>query len=198
MCSVASCALRSSLVCAKATLSGLVTKILPFISVAALLASSDDEKETKPNPATIQNRAVFKWLSKEITWFRLLRLVIGLKGSRQFFNQWDAKPNPIAPCTRDFSRALSEIQIIATNRDWFVALPAPVLWLVGLIALVLVFQQSFENSSNKWVRKLIKFAWRQKAWFIQTWDLSVQVLFKDKSHFFKGFFFHSISHTGYM
>ena len=42
----------------------------------------------------------------------LLRLVIGLKDSRQFFNQWEVKPKPIAPRTRDFSRALSELQAI--------------------------------------------------------------------------------------
>ena len=71
------------------------------------------------------NRAVFKWLSKVITWLRLLRLVIGLKDSRQFFNQWEAKPNPIAPCTRDFSRASSEWQVLARNCDWFIALSAP-------------------------------------------------------------------------
>ena len=29
-------------------------------------------------------------------------LVIGLKDSRQFFNQLEAKPKPIAPCMRDF------------------------------------------------------------------------------------------------
>ena len=68
------------------------------------------------------NRAVFEWLSKVITWLRLLRLVIGLKGSRQFFNQWEAKPKPIAPWTRDFSRAWSESQMIARNCDWFMAL----------------------------------------------------------------------------
>ena len=50
-------------------------------------------------------RAVFKWLSKVITWLRLLRLMIGLKDSRQFFSQWEAKLKPIAPCMRDFSRA---------------------------------------------------------------------------------------------
>ena len=71
-------------------------------------------------------RAVFKWLSKVITWLRLLRLMIGLKDSRQFFNQWEAKPKPIAPCTRDFSRASSELQVIARNCDWFIALFAPV------------------------------------------------------------------------
>ena len=71
-------------------------------------------------------RAVFKWLSKVITWLRLLRLVIGLKESRQFFNQWESKPKPIAPCTRDFSRTLSELQVIARNCDWFIALPASI------------------------------------------------------------------------
>ena len=49
-------------------------------------------------------------------------LVIGLKDSRQFFNQWEAKPKPITPCTRDFSRASSELQVIATNCDWFMAM----------------------------------------------------------------------------
>ena len=71
-------------------------------------------------------RAVFKWLSKVITWLQLLRLVIRLKDSRQFFNQWEAKPKPILPCTRDFSRASSELQVIARNCDWFIALPVPV------------------------------------------------------------------------
>ena len=73
-------------------------------------------------------RAVFKWLSKVITWLRLLRLVIGLKGSRQFFNQWEAKPKPkpIAPCTRGFSRASSELQVIARNCDWSMELFVPV------------------------------------------------------------------------
>ena len=69
-------------------------------------------------------RAIFKWLSKVITQLRLLRLVIGLKDSRQFFNQRESKP--IAPCTCGFSRALSELQVIARNYDWFIALPAPV------------------------------------------------------------------------
>ena len=72
------------------------------------------------------NRAVFKWLWKVITWLRLLRLVIGLKESCQFFNQWEAKPKPIPPCTRDFSRASSELQVIARNCDWFIALFVPV------------------------------------------------------------------------
>ena len=49
-----------------------------------------------------------------------------LKDSCQFFNQREAKPKPIAPSTRDFSRALSELQVIARNCDWFIALPARV------------------------------------------------------------------------
>ena len=65
--------------------------------------------------------------------------MIGLKDSRQFFNQWESKPKPIAPCTRDFSRASSELQVIARNCDWF----------MGVIALVLVFRQSFENHSKQ-------------------------------------------------
>ena len=75
---------------------------------------------------TEQLRAVFKWLSKVITWLRLLRLVIGLQDSRQFFNQWDAKPKQIAPCRRDFSHASSGLHGIARNCDWFIPLPAPV------------------------------------------------------------------------
>ena len=81
---------------------------------------------TQPKPLTRQFRAVFKSLSKLITWLWLLRFVIGSKDSRQFFNQWEAKPKPIAPCTRDFSRASSELQVIARNCDWLIALPAPV------------------------------------------------------------------------
>ena len=44
----------------------------------------------------------------------------------KFFNQWEAKPKPIAPCTRDFSRALRELQVISRNCDWFIALFVPV------------------------------------------------------------------------
>ena len=38
----------------------------------------------------------------------------------------EAKPKPIAPCTHDFSHALSDFQVIARNCDWFIALSAPV------------------------------------------------------------------------
>ena len=33
---------------------------------------------------------------------------------------------PIAPFTRDLSRASSELHVIARNCDWFIALPVPV------------------------------------------------------------------------
>ena len=67
------------------------------------------------------NRAVFEWLSKVMTRLRLFRLVIGLKISRLFFNQWEEKPKPIAPCSRDFSRALSKFHVVAMNSDWFIS-----------------------------------------------------------------------------
>ena len=41
-------------------------------------------------------------------------------------NQWEVKPKSVAPRTRDFSRALSKLQIIARNCDWFIALFVPV------------------------------------------------------------------------
>ena len=46
-----------------------------------------------------------------------------LKNVAPFFNQLgEAKPKPIAPCTCDFSRALSKLQVITRNCDWFIAL----------------------------------------------------------------------------
>ena len=90
-------------------------------------------------------RAVFRWLSKVITRLPLLRLVIAFKISHEFFNRWEAKPKPIAPCTRDFSRALSKLDVIARSSDWLIAQFAPVV--VGRNNyLVLVFRQSLENS----------------------------------------------------
>ena len=57
------------------------------------------------------------------------------------------KTKTIAPCTRDFSRASGELQVIARNCDWFMELFVPVV-IGGSIALVLVFRQSFENRST--------------------------------------------------
>ena len=77
-------------------------------------------------------RVVFKWLSKVNTWLRLLRFVIGLKISRQFFNQWGTKAKPTAPCTCDFSRAWSKMQVTARNSDWFMVRCLLLLRLVGV------------------------------------------------------------------
>ena len=55
--------------------------------------------------------------------------VIGLKISRQFFNQWEAKQKAVAAssCTRDFSRSLNKWQVIVRNSDRLIALFARVL-----------------------------------------------------------------------
>ena len=70
--------------------------------------------------------AVLKRLSKVITQLWLLRLVIGLKVPRKFFSQLEVKPKQIAPCTRNFSRALSKLQVIARYSDCVILLIAPV------------------------------------------------------------------------
>ena len=70
----------------------------------------------KSNDHASEFRAFFQWLSRVITPLRLLCTDIGLK----FSDQWEAKPTAIAPCTRDFSRALSKLQVIARNSVCFV------------------------------------------------------------------------------
>ena len=47
-----------------------------------------------------------------------------LKNLAAVFNQWEEKP--IAPLTRDYSRALTKLLLIARGSDWFIALPTPV------------------------------------------------------------------------
>ena len=72
-----------------------------------LISKGSNRNRVITNYSHLKNalfRAVFKWVSKVITWLRLLRLVISLKDSRQFFSLRKAKPKPIAPCTRDFFR----------------------------------------------------------------------------------------------
>ena len=98
------------------------------------------------NRELVKFRAVFKWLSKVITCLRLLRLVIGLKDSRQFSTNEKQNQNQshhvrvIFPALRASYRWLLGI-VIGLSRCSFL------LWLVAVIALVLVFQQSFENRS---------------------------------------------------
>ena len=82
---------------------------------------SHESMSPRVSAITQTNRAVSKWLSKVIMWLRLLRLVIGLKNSRQFFNQWQAKPNPIAPCPRDFCACLELWLVhgaVCSRCDW--------------------------------------------------------------------------------
>ena len=49
-----------------------------------------------------------------------------LKTLAPVFQPMRSKTQAIAPCIRDFSRALSELQVIARNCDWFIAPSAPV------------------------------------------------------------------------
>ena len=56
----------------------------------------------------------------------IARLSDWLKRLAPVFQPMRSKTKPIAPCTRDFSRASSELQVIARNCDWFISLPAPI------------------------------------------------------------------------
>lgn len=110
------------------------------------LASSLWMNTNGPAERALMVWAVFKWLSKVIARVRLLRLLIGWKISRHFFNQWDAKSKRIAHCTRDFSRALRKLHVITKNSDWFIRLFTPVV--IGQNNYFCrVFHQSFENRS---------------------------------------------------
>ena len=53
-----------------------------------------------------------------------------LKRLAPFFQPMRSKTKPVAPCTCDFSHALSELQVIARSCDWFITLSAPVV--IGL------------------------------------------------------------------
>ena len=58
---------------------------------------------------------------------RFVSLVIGLKISRQYFNQREEKPNPIAAYKHDIYHPLSKLQVIGRNSDWCISLFALVL-----------------------------------------------------------------------
>ena len=49
-----------------------------------------------------------------------------LKRLAPIFGSMRSKTKTNRTCTRDFSRALSELQVIARNCDWFIAMFAPV------------------------------------------------------------------------
>jgi len=78
----------------------------------------------------------------------IARLSDWLKRLAPVFQPMKSKPKPIAPCTRDVSLASSELEVIARNCDWFIALPTPVV--IGrsnYFGFGFVFRQSFENRS---------------------------------------------------
>ena len=93
----------------------------------------------------ITYRAVFKCLSKVITWLRLLRVVIGLKDSvfQPMRSKTKTNRTMYAWFFPRFERVTGNLLgiVIGSRRCLFL------LWLVGVIALVLVFLQSFENRS---------------------------------------------------
>ena len=54
--------------------------------------------------------------------FALLRLVIGLKNSRNFLNQSEVKPKAITTSSRSFSRPSCRLHVFASSFDWFTGL----------------------------------------------------------------------------
>ena len=48
-------------------------------------------------------------------------MTVESKSLASFFGQIEAKSKPIAPWTCDFSVALSKLQVMARNSDWFSA-----------------------------------------------------------------------------
>ena len=115
-----------------------------FTSLMLISSSAMSPKGESPRTAvndTFQNkqctiREVFKWLSKVIiiTRLRLLRFVIGWKN---FSTNDKQNQTPITHCTRDFSRILSKLQVIARNSDWFDSLRC--------LLVAVIFQQSYGN-----------------------------------------------------
>ena len=53
-----------------------------------------------------------------------------LKSVAPVFQPMRSKAKPIAPCARDYALALSKLQVIVRNSDWFITLFAPVV--IGL------------------------------------------------------------------
>ena len=85
---------------------------------------------------------------------------------------------------RDFSRALSKSGILIVSSRCLL-----LLWLVGVIALVLVFRQSFENYSNLVCRFYVRNKWNKlNTVELLLWDTSIQ-----RTPLFRG---HKISVSG--
>ena len=49
-----------------------------------------------------------------------------LKRLTPLFQPMRSKTTPIAPCTRDYSRALRKLKVVPRNCDWFITVFAPV------------------------------------------------------------------------
>ena len=77
------------------------------------------------NPYAYNNRVTWSgfYLSVEKKLvLRLLRYMIGLKNSCQFFIQSEVKPKPIVTHSHAFSRALRQLPVITSSFDWFTVL----------------------------------------------------------------------------
>ena len=86
-------------------------------------------------------------------WLKRLALV---------FQPMKKKPKQISPCTRDFRAfwaSYRQLLGIVIGSSCCLLL----LWLVGVIALGLVFQQSFEKRSNNIREKISRWLCRRKA-----------------------------------
>ena len=86
---------------------------LEAVELATVLIKSDSVMCVYTVLKQLVRQLLFKWLWKVIARLQLLCLVIGLKISRQLSQPMRSKT--IAPCNskRDFSRALSKLQVIA-------------------------------------------------------------------------------------
>ena len=83
------------------------------VELATVLIKSDSVMCVYTVLKQLVRQLLFKWLSKVIARLQLLCLVIGLKISHQLSQPMRSKT--ITPCNskRDFSRALSKLQVIA-------------------------------------------------------------------------------------
>ena len=60
----------------------------------------------------------------------------------------------MAPCTRDFSRALNKLQVIARNCDWFIALFSPVVigrsYYFGIVFATVIWKALWWEQNWEW------------------------------------------------
>ena len=65
---------------------------------------------------------------QQVIGFALLRYMIGLKNSRNFFIQSKPKPKRTVTRSHAFSRALRQLQVITSSFDWFTVLSVSLFW----------------------------------------------------------------------